>query len=270
MSRVKNFFRILITVISFFHEAEAQKDDPWKPLTRRSDWSVATAHSHNDYQQIHPFTSAYQAGFGSLEADILLYHDSLFVGHSESDIRYHRLLSALYLDSIRFYCRINDGYIYKDKSRSLQLLIDIKTKAELTLAALMKELEKYPDLIHSPSVFIVITGNRPASEKWDSFPSYIYFDGDAGKNYKGAILGKVAMISGNFASYSLWKGTGDPDTTTFVQLNRIINEAHRLGRKIRFWNAPDNVAGWQQLIAIGVDWINTDHIDELASFLRQQ
>jgi alkaline phosphatase len=32
--------------------------------------TVSNAHSHNDYEQPIPFRMAYQAGFGSVEADI--------------------------------------------------------------------------------------------------------------------------------------------------------------------------------------------------------
>jgi alkaline phosphatase len=42
---------------------------------------------------------------------------------------------------------------------------------------------------------------------------------------------------------------------------------HASGKKIRFWNAPDNPQSWQTLMNIGVDYINTDHINELGSFL---
>jgi alkaline phosphatase len=269
MHKAKTYFRLIITVIILFRQAVAQKYSPWKILSKRADWSVANAHSHNDYQQIHPFTSAYQARFGSMEADILLSRDSLYIGHSESDIQNHRLFSILYLDSIRFYCRKNAGFIFKNKTRTLQLLIDIKTAAEPTLDALIRELQKYPDLIHSPAVFFVITGNRPAPEKWSSYPDYIYFDGDAGKKYLSEGIQKVAMLSGNFASFSSWNRNANPDSTTLNRLSKIINEAHKQGKRIRFWNAPDNPEAWLLLISLGVDWINTDHITELVSFLRQ-
>jgi alkaline phosphatase len=262
-------FRMVIAVIIIGLQSQAQnRDSSIRPSTKGS-WSVANAHSHNDYQQIHPFTTAYQANFGSMEADILLSRDTLFVGHSERDIQEHRLLSKLYLDSLRFYTRINQGYIFGNKARTLQLLIDIKTAAEPTLEILIRELGKYPELIHSSSLILVITGNRPSPEKWNDYPSFIWFDGDAGKIYDSATLRKIAMLSGNFGSYSSWKANGNPDTATIQKLSQIINGAHELGKKIRFWNAPDNSQSWQWLISLGVDWINTDHISALATFLNR-
>ena len=263
-------FRILILVIFWGVSSRSQDHDSSILLSKRSKWSVTNAHSHNDYQQIHPFTTAYQAQFGSMEADILLFHDSLFVGHRELDIQNRRLFTSLYLDSIRFYLKMHAGGIFAEKNRTLQLLIDIKTDAEPTLDALIHELEKYPDLINSTAVSFVITGNRPSPEKWSSYPRFIWFDGNAGIKYDSAILRKIVMISGNFASFSSWKGNGNPDTAVINQLSKIIIEAHDQGKKIRFWNAPDNPQSWQLLISLGVDWINTDHIQALAGFLGLQ
>lgn len=270
MEKAISSLRLFIIVILIGLQTQAQSRDSEKLISKEGNWSAANAHSHNDYQQIHPFTSAYQANFGSMEADILLSRDSLFVGHGESDIQKHRLFSQLYLDSILFYTRMNQGYIFGNKAKPLQLLIDIKTAAEPTLEILIRELGKYPELIHSPSLFFVITGNRPPPEKWNAYPSFIWFDGDAGKAYDTATLRKVAMLSANFASFSSWKDNGNPDTASIQKVIKIINEAHRQGKKIRFWNAPDNPQSWQWLISFGADWINTDHISALASFLNRQ
>ncbi|MBE7174721.1 MAG: alkaline phosphatase [Williamsia sp.] len=47
----------------------------------------------------------------------------------------------------------------------------------------------------------------------------------------------------------------------------MINKAHDLHKPVRFWGAPDVVNAWYQLMKLGVDYINTDHIPALASFL---
>jgi hypothetical protein len=60
-------------------------------------YSTAQAHSHNDYERAHPFTDAYEQQFGSVEADIFLVNDTLFVAHNLKDIRHGRTFTALYL-----------------------------------------------------------------------------------------------------------------------------------------------------------------------------
>ncbi|MEO7488793.1 MAG: alkaline phosphatase, partial [Ferruginibacter sp.] len=44
-------------------------------------YTVANAHSHNDYNQHSPYFQAYTEGFGSIEADIHLRNGALIVGH---------------------------------------------------------------------------------------------------------------------------------------------------------------------------------------------
>jgi alkaline phosphatase len=42
-----------------------------------------------------------------------------------------------------------------------------------------------------------------------------------------------------------------------------------MGKKIRFWNAPDNLNSWKIFIGLGVDYINTDQVGEISPFLGQ-
>jgi alkaline phosphatase len=39
---------------------------------------------------------------------------------------------------------------------------------------------------------------------------------------------------------------------------------------VRFWDAPDFPQGWQQLMRLRVDFINTDHIQQLVDYLDAQ
>jgi alkaline phosphatase len=68
---------LLITILSivFFKASYGQN------------YTVSNAHSHNDYENPIPFFTAYGQGFGSIEADIFYFHDSLFVGHTFPDIQ---------------------------------------------------------------------------------------------------------------------------------------------------------------------------------------
>ncbi|NEE38088.1 hypothetical protein G3M53_73410, partial [Streptomyces sp. SID7982] len=57
------------------------------------------------------------------------------------------------------------------------------------------------------------------------------------------------------------------------RLRTLVTTAHREGRRIRFWATPD-VAGperdavWSELLAAGVDHLNTDDLAGLERFLR--
>ncbi len=248
----------------------AQHSDPnaYVPIRNLSGRSVANAHSHNDYEQSRPFSAAYEAKFGSMEADIWLSSDSLFVGHEEGDIQRHRMLRSLYLDSLAFYIVKNAGYPYADHQRRLQLLIDVKTVAGPTLKALLKVLNTYPSIVHCKGVSLVITGNRPPVETWKSYPSYIYFDGRFNETYPVSLRSKIGMISNALDDLIKWDGQGLISPADSAILATNIQQAHRQGKKVRFWGAPDFPNAWKQLMHADVDWINTDHISALADFLH--
>src|SRR5262249_16114913 len=46
-----------------------------------------------------------------------------------------------------------------------------------------------------------------------------------------------------------------------------VRRAHEHGRKVRFWATPEKEAVWNELLAAGADYINTDKLDELQKFL---
>ena len=231
-------------------------------------YSVNNAHSHNDYQQTMPFNKAYQEGFGSMEADVFLVNGGLLIAHSPAELDAQKTFESLYLLPIRQSIRENKGTIFSDKSKSLQLLIDIKSNAIATLDALVVLLKNYPEIIHNKKIRIVISGNRPEESKYTTYPSFIYFDGRLNKIYDKETLKKVALLSDDFTRHSKWKGTGPlPDEDKKI-LSKLIFQAHELKKPIRFWAGPDNPESWQQQISLGIDFINTDRISDLSRFLQ--
>ena len=233
-------------------------------------YTVANVHSHNDYQQVKPFTTAYQYQLGSLEADIFLWNDSLIVGHEFRDIQLRRTLQAMYLDSLAFYFSKNGNTPYKDTSRSLILLIDIKTGAVATIHRLIEVLQGYPKLIHCNKLQIIITGNRPNPDQFKTYPDFILFDGNIKDDYTTVALNKIGLMSDDFRKYSLWNGIGTIPTADSLKLAFYIAKMHTLHMKIRFWAAPDNENTWQQLMQLKVDYLNTDHIEQIAGYLQQK
>lgn len=229
--------------------------------------TTAAAHSHNDYLQKFPFWQAYNEGFGSIEADIFLKEGSLMVAHTAGEIDKERTLEALYLKPLQKVIDKNNGRVYADSSRSLQLLIDLKTEAVPTLKALLDELARYPSVTASKTLHIVITGNRPPVEHYKQYPLWLLFDGDLATSYNPETLQKVALFSDNFARYSKWNGKGRLPEAEKVKLEAAIARAHAQQKKIRFWNAPDIVNSWYAYLDMGVDYINTDHIEPLSQFL---
>src|SRR5215217_4940425 len=172
-------------------------------------YTTAQAHSHNDYTRKKPFYDAYEQQFGSMEADLYLVDDSLFVAHEVKEINPKRTFTALYLNPIIEQTQKNNGHIYPQQNVRMQLLVDLKTSGPETLAALVKLLEPHRRLFApSGSVKIVISGNVPDPAKFGDYPSYIFFDGRPENSYTTEQLKRIGLISQNFQKYSKWNGEG--------------------------------------------------------------
>jgi len=231
-------------------------------------YTTQNAHSHNDYEQKIPYWMAYDRAFGSIEADIFFRNSELIVAHDQKELTYNRSFRKLYLENIDSCLRKNGGYPYKDSSRYLQLLIDIKTDSVETLGKLIILLEQFPALIHNRHILLVITGNRPGPASFSQYPDYIWFDGVLSRTYTRDQLSRIKMMSDNFQYYSHWTGDGQMLAEDIEKLRSRIAQAHQDGIRVRLWNAPDVSNAWTQLISLQVDYINTDHIDALAQYLQ--
>ena len=241
-------------------------------IAQPKQYTTANAHSHNDYEQSKPFVSAYTEQFGSIEADIFSVpgSDVLLVGHELAQVQTNpRTLDSLYLIPIDNALKKYKGFPYADASRHLQLMIDIKTGAEETLAKLINSLKKYPAIIRNNNVHIVISGNRPPVNNLHIYPPYIKFDGNLTELYAEQQLKYIGMISSSFGTYSKWNGKGEFPDTDRNRLQADIDRAHAAGKKVRLWAIPDLPASWNLMKQLGGDYINTDKITQLAGYLKQ-
>jgi alkaline phosphatase len=239
-------------------------------VCQQKKYTAANAHSHNDYEQDEPFVKAWRAGFGSIEADIFLHNGALLVAHEENELDSAKTLQRLYLDPLNKIVSDNDGHPYSDPAKKLILLIDIKTIAVPTLNQLIDVLQHYPALTNARNLQFVISGNRPFENAFQAYPKYIFFDGLLSKRYGDQALQRIAMMSGNLADYTKWNGKTALGRNDRKRLSEIIHHTHNLQKPVRFWNSPDSEKAWRQLIKLGVDYINTDHIDELQNFFERK
>jgi alkaline phosphatase len=222
-------------------------------------------HSHNDYQHKSPFSEAYGAGVQSIEVDVYLRNDTLFVAHEEAEIDRDRRLENLYLIPLR-------TAISKASNRDkapIQLLIDIKSDAYGTLARLIEILREYPDLTSDTRVSLVISGNRPEVAEYLKYPKYIEFDYQSLKAVADPrIWEKVALISLPFYKFTHWDGLKPISPKDKKIIASIVSEANKLGKPLRFWATPDSELAWQTFADLGICFINTDHPSECAFYFK--
>jgi len=169
-------------------------------------------HSHNDYWREVPLYSAISAGCISVEADIWLYENELFVGHDIVSLTPNRTLKNLYINPLLdILDKQNPGHTLMPDpdahihgvfdttpEQPLILLIDFKTAGPATYPFLMAALEPFrskgylthlngTDLIPGP-ILVVGSGDAPfdliASDS-DNPKHDIFYDAPLELMYEG-------------------------------------------------------------------------------------
>ncbi|MGW2260811.1 phosphatidylinositol-specific phospholipase C/glycerophosphodiester phosphodiesterase family protein [Streptomyces sp. NPDC001780] len=240
------------------------------------------AHAHNDYLHPRPLHDALSHGFTSVEADIFLVDGELLVAHEATELDPARTLRALYLDPLSALVRAGHGSVFPGHHRPLRLLIDLKTEGATTYAELHRQLTRYRAMLSScvrgtvrlGAVTPVISGDRAAREPMEAQRvRHAFYDGRLDDLGSPAPASFAPLISANWTQTFGWLGTGAFPAAERAELRRITTAAHAHGQRVRFWGTPDTPgpardALWNELLAAGVDHINTDDLAGLAHFLR--
>lgn len=236
-------------------------------FAQQGKYTVANAHAHNDYLHPVPFYTAYNAGFGSIEADIFPVNGALLVAHSKKEIQSQRTLKELYLVQLL-------KALSTDTKRKLILLVDIKESYKVALPMLIQELEPLKQYLSSDKfsnrLVIVISGERPPPAEYKNYPDYIFFDDDLKLKHSPEEWNRVGLVSLPFNKISNWKGEDNINRKDKKHLRHTIDSVHSAGKPIRFWAAPDTKPSWKLQMKLHSDLIGTDKIDELANFLRSR
>lgn len=246
--------------------------------TRSAVQPLERAHAHNDYEHERPLLDALDHGFTSVEADVWLVDDQLFIGHDGPDLS--RTLASTYLEPLRERFRDNGGAIHSHWRDSLRLLIDVKSEATSTWPVIERELARYPELfsvvragrMHERAVTAVISGNRDLAALQAAAVRRSFYDGRLSDLESGLPAGVMPLVSDNWTKHFTWLGVGPMPEGERAKLHQIVQRAHASGYDVRFWATPDlagpaREAVWSELVAADVDALNTDDLAGLQSFL---
>lgn len=237
---------------------------------------LTRAHAHNDYEHTRPLFDALDQRFGNVEADVWLVDGQLLVAHSAKDVKRDRTLSRLYLEPLRARVKRNGGRVYRD-GPPIVLLVDIKSEAAPTYAALHDVLKTYADMLtmfrgdrmETKAVTVIISGNRPREEMLAQPLRYAAYDGRSGDLDAKETAAFIPWISENWQKLSTWKWDGAMPATDRAMLKAFVERAHAQGRKVRLWNTPDRPDAWRVLQEAGVDIIGTDDLAGLARWMAR-
>ncbi len=239
-------------------------------FAQQTNYTISKVHSHNDYRQKQPFWLAYNHGLGSIEADTYWKNGKILIGHDEKDLVDSISLAGLYLIPLQNEIAKHPPYPFSDTGKLLQLLVEMKTAGDSEIYPLLKELEKFPTILHNPHTPIVITGHLPSESVVKELPIFVMFDGQFRYVYSPEILSHIAMLSDDLHHFVKWDGTFPISPKEYHILDSIVKRVHQLGKKVRFWNAPDNLLTWKTFQQLGVDYINTDHIETISTYFKSQ
>jgi hypothetical protein len=264
------FISCLSTVLFAGPIASAAEKD--KPSIR----PLRQAHAHNDYEHKRPLLDALEQGFCSVEADVFLVEGELLVAHERKSLRPERTLEKLYLAPLKERIRANRGRVYAD-GPTFYLLIDVKTEARPTYATVDKLLARYGDILsvtrdgkfESRAVTVVVSGNRDSETIAGQKVRYAGLDGRPNDLDSDAPAHQMPWISANWGLVFRWRGEGPMPDDQRRRLKEFVGKAHRRGRMVRFWATPEKPELWQELLAAGVDLINTDKLPELRQYLLE-
>lgn len=237
--------------------------------------SAPRIHAHNDYLHRRPLLDALDAGARSVEADIFLVNDALLVAHKPEQVNRQRSLQSLYLDPLRKRISEHNGSVYGD-GETVILLVDIKADPTEVYPALRAVLPQYADLLthyapqkKSGPITVILTGMQPARKTLMDEPDRVVAsDGSLQDLVTDPPADLVPWISGEWEKSFQWNGIGAMPEEERAKLDAIVRQAHEQHRTVRFWGGPDNENVWRTLRSAGVDWINTDLLNEVKEFLK--
>ena len=240
------------------------------------------AHAHNDYEHRRPLRDALDHGFTSVEADVWLVDGELLVAHDRADVVPGRTLEKLYLSPLEARRTMNGGTEYPGWDGYFQLLVDVKSDAGPTYAAVDQALRNHPGLMttfvdgttQDSAVTAVISGNRDKAAMLAQPVRYAGYDGRLSDLDSQTPASFMPLVSDNWTKSFTWNGSGPMPAAEEKKLRDLVTTAHGHGYRVRFWATPDQAgpardAMWGKLLDAGVDQVNTDDLDGLQRFLTR-
>ncbi|QRV90887.1 altered inheritance of mitochondria protein 6 [Ceratobasidium sp. AG-Ba] len=257
--------------------------------------------SHNDYWRDVPLFSAISFGAISVEADVWMWDDDLFVGHDPSSLSKRRTFSSLYVQplmdilkqqnpstSFPYTNNTRNGVFDTTVGQTLYLFVDVKTDGNSTWPLVIKQLAPLRDggwlsywdneagSLKPGAVTVIGTGNTPFSQvqAYSTAHRDVFYDAPITAFTSGSPgeynTSNVVIASGSLASALGAPMSGNTfSDSQLLSLGNQVKGAHAAGIKVRYWETPgwpiskrDYV--WKTLESLGVDLLNADDLEAAA------
>ncbi|KAF7347756.1 Alkaline phosphatase [Mycena venus] len=251
-------------------------------------------HSHNDYWRDVPLLTALSFGVASVEADVWLVGETLYVGHEMAALTTDRTFDSLYIQPLlsiiagqnpKSQFTVNqssiNGVFDTSSTTPLQLLVDMKTDGPSTLPFVLSALQPLRERGYLTTcasngtctlgpLVVVGTGNTPLAGIQALSPRDVFFDAPLIALNSTFDITLSPIASTDYEVAVGWSGIGNINGTQLAAIQKYVADAHALGIRARFWDTPgwpiharNNV--WQTLIDNGADWLNADDLEAAAT-----
>lgn len=223
-------------------------------------------HSHNDYWRRVPFWDALAAGAISMEADVWLYNETLYVGHRQSTLSHLRTFDSLYVQPLlSVLIRQNpvnefvtggptkNGVYDHSANQTLHLVIDVKTDPYETWPYILRALQPLRErgflatlngtTVTPGPVTVIGTGLTPLNLVQRYNPRDFFWDaplGELNTTTYSNLYSDVAVLA--TASFPHEFGDVRLPYMNFTQQNipkQQVQFAHARGIKVRYLLQPN-------------------------------
>jgi len=219
---------------------------------------------HRDQDQERPLYGALEKGCRYIEFDVHLKGGELLVGHDAGEVG--KTFESTYLEPLSKLAAVHalEG--------EFTLIVDVKTKAKETFAAIQGRLAGYAAVLTQydreaglvkKSIRIIISGNRDKKAITEANPRLAFYDGRLGDLSKRIDSNVMPLVSDKWAKIVKHKRSLVTDIADRVEL------AAEAGIAFRPWAMPEQERVWIALAPL-VEWgfvYNTDRPGDLVAFL---
>jgi hypothetical protein len=223
------------------------------------------AHAHNDYYNEMPLRTALEHRFYSVEADVEWRDGRAVVAHYVWED--FGDFAELYTDRIAEVVRAR-GSVYGD-GHVFTLWVDFKSDedglADVVHDALAAHDDVFTsweddDVLNERPVVAVLTGAGVKERYVERSLRYAIRDSNDFSPDDPDADARWGYYALNYGNYVDGPG-GDPAAVA----SGIIDDAHAMGRQVRFYGAPDDEASWQLQLDAGADFVGTDRVADFAA-----
>ena len=198
----------------------------------------------------------------------------MVVTHDDKQLDEKPTLQKLYLDPLSSIIKKNEGSVFAKNETQLVLMVDLKSEKVSTYLALKEIFANYLEIIEwynngekiRGPVQVLLTGGPPIELIKKEENRFFYVDGSVDQWSMDYPVSLMPRASTNYRSFFKWYGKEKMPADEEIKLKELISEAHKAGRKVRFWGCPNRIEVWEKLMDAGADWINVDDLKGFNEF----